>query len=51
MGQDSVHRGSLDLTARLKEVPVRMPFPTHEGTGSIDDLQEKIEDRVLARQG
>ena len=43
--------GSVTITPRLKDVPVRMPHPSYEGMSSIYDLQTKLEDRVLARQG
>ena len=44
-------RGSVPLTPRLEDVPVRIPMPAYEGMSSIYDLQTKLEDRVLARQG
>ncbi len=54
-GLDDMHThllsGSVTITPRLKDVPVRMPHPSYEGMSSIYDLQTKLEDRVLARQG
>ena len=46
-----VLRGSLTLTPRMEEAPVRIPLPTHERRGSIYEVQSKLAQPVLAGAG
>ena len=44
-------RGSPTNTPRVTPVPVRIPQPEHDRTGSIYEVQSKLADPVLARAG